>query len=645
MIENTLNAGESWKELFDVLSDLISIQDREFKIVWINKAYCKALGKKSEELIGRQCYEVIHGTCGPVPDCPWVRTKDTKKPSKTEMFEPRLAMHAEMSTSAIFDKTGDVAGCVHIISNITDRKQMQTELKASREDWHNIIQNTADGIIIVNNDGIVLFVNPAAEALFGRSAKELVGEMFGFPVVEGDSIEIDIFRKGQRTGIGEMRKVETNWEGAKAYLIIIRDVTERKMAEERSLIQNTTLQAINGVLMDALSQVTEEDVAAKYLAIVMELTGSKMGFVVEPTREGRLYIMSITGAGADGKAMQELRSILSKKRLAENPVLDAILTHGNSKIFNEPGSCAEWRDLFGNNVKIESLLGVPYKQADKAVGMVVLANKPGGYPQIDQEDVEATTFAFEAAIMRKRAEKTLKDTSSKLADSNKELEQFAYVASHDLQEPLRVIASYLQLIQDRYAAKLDEKGMDFIARAYNGSKRMQTKIDDLLSFSRITTRAEQFTPCTGETILQNSMQNLETAIRKSEAVITHDPFPEIVAGQTQMVSLFQNLIANAIKYCGNNGKPAIHLSAEKKADEWLFSVKDNGIGIDSEFYERVFEVFQRLHARDSYGGNGIGLAICRKIVERHGGKIWVESEVGKGSTFYFTIPAKNEAQS
>jgi PAS domain S-box-containing protein len=644
MNEKTLQAGGCWDELFDAAKGAISIQDVNFKIIRANKAYCEMVHKKPEEIIGKYCYELIHGTCDPVPGCPWLQARETKKPAKTEMFEPRLATHAEISVSAIADKKGDVAGYIHTVINISDRKYMEGELKTGREDLHNIIKKNVDGIIVVNKEGVMRFVNPAAEALFGRTAQDLKGEMFGFPLVAGESIEIDIFHKGERTGIGEMRKVETNWDGEKAHLIIIRDVTDRTKAEKRSVLQNTTLQAINGVLMEALSHDTEEKIAEKYLAIVMELTSSKLGFVAEPDPEGRLTILSMAGTDADDKAKQEMRSILSKTRIADNPLLDGIFRQGDSKIVNEPGACSKREYLFGNNVKIESLMGVPYKQADKTVGMVALANKLGGYDNADREDVQATTFALEAAIMRKRSEKNLKETLGKLADSNKELEQFAYVASHDLQEPLRVIASYLQLIQDRYADKLDEKGMDFIARAFNGSKRMQTKIDDLLSYSRITTRAEPFAPCSGETILQTALENLETAVRKSGAIITHDPFPEVMAAQNQMVSLFQNLIGNAIKYCANGEKPAIHLSATREEDGWLFSVKDNGIGIESEFYGRIFEVFQRLHTRDAYAGNGIGLAICKKIVERHKGKIRVESTVGKGSTFYFTIPAVKEGQ-
>ncbi|AKB83500.1 Phytochrome, two-component sensor histidine kinase [Methanosarcina barkeri 3] len=243
---------------------------------------------------------------------------------------------------------------------------------------------------------------------------------------------------------------------------------------------------------------------------------------------------------------------------------------------------------------------------------------------------------------RKKAEETLKLKLEELQRSNDELEQFAYVSSHDLQEPLRMISSYLQLLQRRYQGKLDEKADKYIYFAVDGASRMQVLISDLLEFSRVTTRAREPEPTDSELILNQVLSSLYLYIKQNKATVTCDPLPQVTVDNTQLAQIFQNLIANGIKFHGEEA-PKIHISAKKisvenKVGEWLFSVQDNGIGIDPKYSEKIFEVFKRLHKKEEYQGTGIGLAICKKIVERHGGHIWVESELGKGATFYFTLP-------
>jgi light-regulated signal transduction histidine kinase (bacteriophytochrome) len=217
------------------------------------------------------------------------------------------------------------------------------------------------------------------------------------------------------------------------------------------------------------------------------------------------------------------------------------------------------------------------------------------------------------------------------------LEQFAYVASHDLQEPLRMVASFTQLLAKRYRAKLDQDADEFIGYAVDGATRMQQLINDLLAYSRVGTRGKSFKPEDCNVIFRQARDNLAKAIEDSSAIIFQDPLPMIFGDEVQLIQLFQNLIANAIKFHGPDS-PQIQVTAERNGQEWVFAVKDNGIGIAPEHQERIFSIFQRLHQRSEYPGTGIGLAICKKIVERHGGRIWVESQVGAGSTFYFTIP-------
>ncbi len=223
-----------------------------------------------------------------------------------------------------------------------------------------------------------------------------------------------------------------------------------------------------------------------------------------------------------------------------------------------------------------------------------------------------------------------------LKRSNEDLQQFAYVASHDLQEPLRAIVSFSQLLEDRYHNKIDNDGKEFIQFITEGARKMNTLIKDLLSYSRITTHAKPSKLNNIEKILKNALYNLQEAIKESGAVITYDKLPIIKVDKTQFTQLFQNLLSNAIKF-RREEPPKIHIGVRKRNDELLFSIKDNGIGIDSKFFDKLFNIFYRLHTKEEYPGTGIGLPICKKIVQRYGGKIWVESEIGKGSTFYFTV--------
>jgi PAS domain S-box-containing protein len=242
---------------------------------------------------------------------------------------------------------------------------------------------------------------------------------------------------------------------------------------------------------------------------------------------------------------------------------------------------------------------------------------------------------------RRRLEKLAEERIAELARSNADLVQFGYVASHDLQEPLRAVASCVQLLQKRYAGQLDARADEFIAHAVAGTKRMETLINDLLAYSRVGTEARPVMHTNCEVVLTNALENLAVAVTESGAVVTHDPLPVLEADPTQLAQVFQNLIANAIKFRAER-TPIIHIGAESMGGGWTLSVTDNGIGIEPQYFERIFQVFQRLHTRKEYQGTGIGLAICKKIIERHGGRLWVESQLGKGSVFRFNLQARNK---
>jgi signal transduction histidine kinase len=263
--------------------------------------------------------------------------------------------------------------------------------------------------------------------------------------------------------------------------------------------------------------------------------------------------------------------------------------------------------------------------------------KRGAADYVLKDHLPRLSESVRRALRDKKLREEHRHSQEELARSNRDLEQFAYVASHDLQEPLRMVATYTQLLAERYQGKLDENADKYIHYAVEGALRMQTLVQDLLAFSRVGRQGTEFKLIECRAAVEMALKNLHAAIQESGAGINCESLPALVADGSQLVQVFQNLIGNAIKFRGGS-KPVIRVQAEKRVREWIFSVADNGIGIAAEHAEIVFVIFQRLHTRAEYPGSGIGLAICQKIIERHGGRIWVESEPGKGSTFFFNLP-------
>jgi PAS domain S-box-containing protein len=331
------------------------------------------------------------------------------------------------------------------------------------------------------------------------------------------------------------------------------------------------------------------------------------------------------------------------------------------------GSCVE----FG----FKSLAVIPVRYHGESIGVIHMADRrPNQFPAATVEFVESMapliaeavhrfqaetelakyrdhleelvrqrTLELEAAnerlqveiLQRQRAQETLLQTAQELERSNRDLEQFAYVASHDLQEPLRAVGGYVKLLQHRFPHDIEPKALEYIAGAADGARRMERLITDLLAFARVGTHGE-FTLADLNNLFREAVHNLQASVREAEAIVTCETLPRLTVDATQMLQLFQNLIGNAIKFRSER-PPRVHVNSRREQERWIFSVKDNGIGIDAKYYERIFQIFQRLHTRTHYLGTGIGLAICKKIVERHGGAIWVESTPGEGSTFFFAI--------
>ena len=258
--------------------------------------------------------------------------------------------------------------------------------------------------------------------------------------------------------------------------------------------------------------------------------------------------------------------------------------------------------------------------------------------QARQRQYEVRDLLANLQELNRSLEQRVAERTAQLERSNKDLEQFAYAASHDLQEPLRMVTLFLELLRAKYKGQLDQQAQEYIAYAYDGAVRMSALIKDLLAYSRTGSDGINPAPLDLQSVLEYVKANLKVSIEESNAVITADPLPTVTADVAQMRQLFQNLVGNALKFRAEGRRPEIHIGVTQKANEWVFQVKDNGIGISPEQTNRVFVIFQRLHSREKYPGSGIGLTISKKIVERHGGRIWVESTVGEGSTFYFTLP-------
>jgi PAS domain S-box-containing protein len=413
----------------------------------------------------------------------------------------------------------------------------------------------------------------------------------------------------------------------------IMDITERKQAEDEIARRNRELSVLYKVSQGSLSsldlQIMLDHVTP---TMIQELGGTAGGiYVLEPDGvtmtlrshfgHSEEFVNSVRqikrGEGISGKALSESKTIVIR--------LDAYPTERLTGLITQSG--------------FQTMVSAPLMAGGEAIGALNLGfREVRTFSPGELRLLETIGQILGTAMQNTQLYTQVQELVSNLKRSNAELEQFAYIASHDLQEPLRMVSSYMQLIAKRYQGKLDSDADEFIAYAVDGAGRMKSMINDLLTFSRLGTRGKPFQPVDTEAVLNAALENLKLAVEDSHAAVTHDPLPSVLADESQVAQLFQNLIGNALKFHGDE-PPRIHVSARKTPQFWEFSVRDNGIGIDPQFFERVFLIFQRLSTRAEHAGSGIGLAICKKIVERHGGRIWIESKPGEGTTFFFTLPA------
>jgi PAS domain S-box-containing protein len=509
------------------------------------------------------------------------------------------------------------------IRDISVRKAAETHLAQMEGRYRGLLEAAPDAMVVVNVGGEIVLLNVQAEKQFGYKRDELVGQKVKNIIPEGFAERI--IADGTRSAAEALaQQIGTG----------IELIGRRKDGSEFPIeLMLSPLESPEGILVTAaIRDISVRKTAETHLA---QMEGRYRGLLeaapdamVVVNVSGEIVLLNVQaekqfGYKRDELVGQKVKNIIPEG-FAERLIADG-LRSATDALEQQIGTGIELigRRKNGSAFPLELMLS-PLENAD---GILV-------------------TAAIRDISVRKLAETHLVHKIDELYRSNEELGQFAYIASHDLQEPLRMVASYTQLLSRKYTGKLDAEADEFITFAVDGANRMQRLIQDLLAFSRVGTKGKDLRDTSSEDALRQALQNLRGATEESAALITYDPMPAVLADSMQLTQLFQNLIGNAIKYQKTGGVPRVHISAARHGSEkWMFSVKDNGLGIAPEYFEKIFGMFQRLHKREEFAGTGIGLAICKKIAERHGTTISVESQLGQGTTFSFALEGSEKKSS
>lgn len=677
--ENLRESEETFRMISASAQDAILMMDNEGKIAYWNDAAVRIFGYEPQEALGKG----LHILLAPASYHEAYRNgfAQFQSTGQGDVIGKTLELTAVRKDGTEFPIELSVAAvqlkgqwqAVGVLRDITERKQAEEKLQQQKAFFGNVIDSLSHPLLVIDANtyrvewansatGLgALPENLACYALTHQKTEPCGGMEHPCPLTtvketkkpalvehihcdkEGRPRSIEVYAFPIFDRDGEVKQVVE-------YSL---DITERKQSEDQIRRQGQILDAINRVFREALICEDVEELASTSLQLAEELTGSKFGFIGEVNESGRLDTIALSDPGWETCQMPASDAVQLIKNMTIRGIWSATLRAGQSQIVNDPSSHPERVGTPEGHPELTSFLGVPLRRGETTFGMIGLANKEAGYDLDDQEKIEALSVALVEALIRKRAEEELRDFSARLEQSNRELQDFAYVASHDLQEPLRKVQAFGERLGTRYGDALDERGKDYLERMQNAAERMQIFVNDLLTLSRVTTRAQSFSPVDLNEIGKEVISDLEEHIEQVGGQIELGDLPTIAADPTQMRQLIQNLISNSLKFYREGMTPVIkvHASIMKEQAQprsldvsrdrfcHLF-VEDNGIGFDEKYLDRVFAPFQRLHSRSEYEGTGMGLAICRKIVERHQGTITASSTPGKGTTFTVVLPVQ-----
>ena len=555
------------------------------------------------------------------------------------------------------------------IEDITERKRVEDELRSAFSYTRGLIEANLDPLVTISEDGKITDVNKATEAVTGFSRDQLVGKDFSDYFTEPKKARVGYKRvlkeglvtdypltirhvSGKETDVLYNATVYRNEQSeVQGVFAAARDVTERKRAEQRLAERTMLLDAINRVFRDALTHETEEEVGQTCLAVAEELTGSKFGFVSEVNQAGRLDTIALSNPGWQACRLPKTKAARMLRGMEIRGIWSRVLRKGESQIVNDPASDPDRVGTPEGHPPITAFLGVPLKHRNKTFGLIALANKGSGYDSADKDAIETLSVAFVEALMRtraetgrKRAEEQLRQKAAELEAKNQELDAFTYSVSHDLKEPLRAIEAFSQFVLEDCADRLDEQGREYLLKLANAAVRMKKLIEDLLTLSRASRESRRRTQVDVGRLVRDVVERMSSTVEGRGATVeVEDGLPDVLADPPRVEEVFANLLGNALKF-NESKRPSVKIGVRAtEGGMATFYVQDNGIGIDPQYHERIFGIFQRLHRREEYEGTGAGLAIVKRVVEIFGGRTWVESELGAGATFLFTLPLWTEA--
>ncbi len=597
------------------------------------------------------------------------------QPPARELYEEALGFLASVSL---------LVALLWLESLARVTRRSEERLRESEERYSSLFENNHAAMLLIDPDtGEIRDANPAACSFYGFPRGKLsslrIWEINDLPP---DQVRAEMGRAGRqerrhflfrhRLASGEVRDVEVysgpiRVRGRPLLYSIIHDVTERTRAERE---RDRLLEREQAARREA----EESRSRAALLAEVGALLSTSLDYGEALRSVARLVVPGLADwctidVSEDGDSFTRVSAVRGESDqtplVAESSVphppaagddrhpISRVLHSGLPEIGAQvPEGFLERLDLKPEHLDRvrglgpRSYLCVPLLARGRRLGVLSLLSGESGrdYGSADldlaMEIARRSAMALDNARLYREAQEARAALASQAGDlerSNTDLEQFAYVASHDLREPLRMVRSYSRLLAERYQGRLDSKADDFLGFIVDGVTRMEDLIAGLLAYSRVGTRGRTFQPVECDAVLERALLNLRTAIEESGATVTHDPLPRVMGDTTQIGQVLQNLIGNALRF-GGDSAPRVHVSAAGEGQEWVISVRDNGVGIAPEFHERIFQMFQRLHGPTEHPGSGMGLAICKRIVERHGGRIWVESRPGEGSVFCFTLP-------